>query len=1115
MFRPCSLPLSLQRGTLRYSFDVDMGDSMIQETALKRWCKPVVFRRVQRIVASKGLLSRRTCRFEEGETILKARVDSASSWDEAHRTSAVINEDRQALVDYECDCHSARAGDSPCDHVIALALDYCLHPEDFEGYESKRNVRTSRAISRLIDRGAAALSMVPPSTPTDVRPQSIRLEPTLAYEVGFDVRFRLVGPGGAYALKSLADFTAAMEAHEVVVYGKRLTFRHVASMFEPQSRRLAELIVRGVQNRRAYALERVTARGVSSPIGLASSRDLHLSAPELWELLDICAQGGILFDDRSTPGANVAIKKMHVAHEDPDIRLNVVSLDDGGFEVERVSDVRMVVVGSKAVAWNETTIYCCSDTMSRSAAMLAPFVSDPSGPLVFSTKDAGAFCALVLPQLEDVVRIGITPDLDCYRPQPCDLQFYLDFHSHQSIVTCDARAVYGDVVLPLFATRQPADETQHEVVRNAKAEAAGREVVRRYFEIREGHAISLAKGEQLGMLAYEGVAALQEVGTVFVAPAFDRLRTASVPRIRVGLSVQSNLLDVELKLEGLPAEELSGVLQSYLRKKSYHELGDGSFVRLEDAGLGAAGRVVTELGVNVEQRCERTSMPAYKALMLDGLVEEEDLEESVRSYVNGIRFGDATQREVPQSLGSVLRPYQVEGFAWLSRLCDLGLGGILADEMGLGKSVQLISFLLSWVDESREAGPSLVVCPSSLVYNWLAEFGKFAPELNVRAVVGTPLEREQLRRRQDTDMLITSYDLLRRDVEDYCAMDLWCVALDEAQYIKNPTTQASQAVKALNARFKVALTGTPVENRLSELWSIFDFLMPGLLGSYERFRERYERPILEGDTHSSERLRDAVRPFILRRCKADVASDLPEKIEEVVRAHMGSMQRSLYEAQVLEVRSRVESEDGTSLGKDRFQILALLLRLRQICCDPRLLYDGYEEGSCKTETIMTLVERVVDAGEKLLLFSQFTSYLDVLAKELERRGIRYFTITGATPSARRVELVNRFNADDTPVFLISLKAGGTGLNLTGATVVIHADPWWNVAAQNQATDRAHRIGQTREVTVYQVIASGTIEERILDLQRTKAELADAVVQGDVSSASISSLTREDLEELLA
>ncbi len=1087
---------------------------MISDTALKRLCKPVVLRRAQRIVASGTLISKRTCRFEEGETVLKARVDSSSSWDEAHRTSAVLDESADALVYYECDCHSAQATDGPCDHVAALVMDYNRHPEGFDGYGDKNGPLTSRGIARLIERGTTVQGRLASVTPTDVHPGSVSLEPTLSYEVGFDVRFKVSGPGGTYALRSISEFVFAVESGDVYAYGKRLAFEHRMAMFAPQSQQLAEFIVRAVQNRRAYAFERVTGRGTSvtssSPL-----RELHLSAPELWDLLDICASTGILFDDRTANAAQPAVKKMRIVRRDPDIRLGIVALESGGFEVERVRGVHLVAAGQHALAWDDDTLYRCSKQLSNDASLLVPLLGDPSEQLVLSDKDAPAFCATVLPRLEESVRISVTPAIDAYRPQPCDLRFYVDYRPREDLVVCDARATYGDVSLPLFSVRQQADAPQG-LVRNTRAEAAGREAVRRFFEVRDGVAMTRATGERLGALVFEGVAALQEVGTVFVAPAFERLRSSARPQIRVGLSVRSNLLDLSFGLVGLPAEELAGLLESYTRKRVYHRLRDGSFVRMEDADVATAGKVAEELGLNAAHAREVVSMPAYRALTLEGLVEDDDKDESLQAYLDGIRAVGDVDYVVPPTLADVLRPYQAEGFRWLSRLCDRGLGGILADEMGLGKSLQLISFLLARAGAAREVGPSLVVCPSSLVYNWLSEFGKFAPQLDVRVIAGTPQERAEIRDQRDVDVLITSYDLLRRDVQDYDAMRLWCVALDEAQYIKNPATQVARSVKALHARFRVALTGTPVENRLSELWSIFDFLMPGLMGPYDAFRERYERPIVEDeDARAVERLREAVRPFILRRAKADVARDLPDKIEQVVRAHMGTRQRMLYDAQVQEVRNQVSLAGDDSLGSQRFQVLALLTRLRQVCCDPQLLYEDYADGSCKTETIMTLVERVVDAGEKMLLFSQFTSYLDVLAAELGRRGIPFYTIVGSTPSSRRAELVNRFNDDETPVFLISLKAGGTGLNLTGATVVVHADPWWNVAAQNQATDRAHRIGQTREVTVYKVIASGTIEEKILELQRTKAELADAVVQGDVSSVTLSSLTAEDLEALLS
>lgn len=1088
---------------------------MISDTTIKRLCKPVVLRRARRMVEDGEFISRRRCRFDENETVLRARVDSQASWEEAHRTMVALDEGADAVVYYECDCRPAHAADSPCDHVAAVILDFNDNPDAYEGYSARDRPVTSRGMKRLMDQ-ATPPQVLPAAPPTELEGGTVWLEARLAYEVGFDVRFRLVGSKGSYALRSISEFVAHVEAGEFVEYGKSLAFEHVRRSFSQRAWRVVEFLVRAIQNRRAYALERVVGRHVAGSSTMPA-RELHLSAPELWELLSLYETGGLLFEDRSASSVGAEVPHaVRVLDADPSVRVDIVSTEDnGGFEVVRDAGLRVVSVGSRALAWDATTLYRCSDGVAHNVGILSVLLANPDERLVVSDEDAPLFCATALQQMESCMRVSVPDRLEQMRPRPCELQFFLDYDVRHACVTCDARAAYGDVAIPLMGARTRQEGVADKgVVRDVHAEARGREVVRRYFQVRDGMVFSQAKGEDLGALVYEGVAALQEVGTVFAYPAFERLRNKARPRVRVGLSVQSRLLELDMRLEELPQEELAGLLDSYRRKRTYHQLKDGSLVRMADADLAEAGKVADELDLTVRQVGKPVAIPAYRALVVEGLVSDDEKDESFDAYVNRIRRQGDVTIDVPSSLEGVLRPYQREGFRWLARLAELGLGGILADEMGLGKSVQLIAFVLASREQLSADLPALIVCPSSLVYNWQAEFAKFAPSLRVRVVAGVPQERQEIRDASGAEVLITSYDLLRRDHADYRGRTWWCVALDEAQYVKNPATQSAQAVKALDARHKVALTGTPVENRLSELWSIFDFLMPGLLGSYERFRERFERPIVEDeDSAVATRLRDALRPFILRRSKQDVAADLPDKIEQVVRTHMGLEQRRLYDAQVQEVRNQV-SQSKDAFGQNRFQILTLLTRLRQICCDPRLLYEGYDEGSAKTETIMTLVERVVDAGEKTLLFSQFTSYLEVISRELARRGIAHYTITGDTPSAKRLDLVNRFNADETPVFLISLKAGGTGLNLTGATVVVHADPWWNVAAQNQATDRAHRIGQTREVTVYKVIASNSIEERILELQRTKAELADAVVQGDVSSVSLASLTREDLEDLL-
>lgn len=331
--------------------------------------------------------------------------------------------------------------------------------------------------------------------------------------------------------------------------------------------------------------------------------------------------------------------------------------------------------------------------------------------------------------------------------------------------------------------------------------------------------------------------------------------------------------------------------------------------------------------------------------------------------------------------------------------------------------------------------------------------------------------------------------------------------------IKNHNTKVARAVKEVRAGYRIALTGTPIENRLSELWSIFDYLMPGMLGPYKRFRERYEAPIVAGDEEVSARLSAKVGPFILRRLKKDVLADLPDKLETAVRVKLEGEQLKLYTAHEARLRNTLAKADDDLTGEGKIAVLAELTRLRQLCCDPRLLYDNAKKHGAKLGAIVELVQAAQDSGHKVLIFSQFVSFLDLIGGELDAHGWAYHVITGSTPKKKRLELVDRFNSDDVPVFLISLKAGGTGLNLTGASVVIHADPWWNIAAQNQATDRAHRIGQTRDVSVFKVIADDTIEERILELQEAKNNLADAVLAG--SGTSLASLDRDELIGLLS
>lgn len=469
-------------------------------------------------------------------------------------------------------------------------------------------------------------------------------------------------------------------------------------------------------------------------------------------------------------------------------------------------------------------------------------------------------------------------------------------------------------------------------------------------------------------------------------------------------------------------------------------------------------------------------------------------------------------RELPPDLRDVLRPYQAEGVGWMQFLATNRLGGILADEMGLGKTLQTLAFVES------SGGQALVVCPSSLVFNWQREAQKFVPKLRVLVIDGanrTPL----FAKLDDADLVITSYALLRRDVEKYRGRQFQTLILDEATHIKNPDTQNAQAATSLRATHRFALTGTPVENSVRDVWSLAHFVLPGYLGNRDDFRERYELPINRGDAPELQaRLAKRLRPIMLRRLKRDVAKDLPERLEQVAWCELTAAQKEIYRGLLEQGRKKIEEAAlEKNAGKGRIQALTALLRLRQACCDLRLL--GLDSSkikpadvSAKLDLLDELVAEAIDGGHRVLVFSQFVTMLQLIADRMKTSEIPFAYLDGSTKD--RAAQVDRFqNSEDIPLFLISLKAGGTGLNLSAADTVIHFDPWWNPAVEAQATDRAHRIGQTRVVTSYKLIARDTVEEKILSLQQRKRDIIDATVESE--EPTFGALTLDEIRDLMA
>lgn len=515
-------------------------------------------------------------------------------------------------------------------------------------------------------------------------------------------------------------------------------------------------------------------------------------------------------------------------------------------------------------------------------------------------------------------------------------------------------------------------------------------------------------------------------------------------------------------------------------------------------------------------------LPIYRAMYLEKLFKEMNNTNIQKNEYYKKMISEIEDRhidintKIPKKLNTELRTYQKIGYKWLKTLEQYKMGGILADDMGLGKTVQVLTVILSYIQENKEkAKNSIIVCPSSLTLNWYNEIQKFTPTIKTLVISGDYLERKRkIETINNYQIVITSYDSLKRDIDLYTQYNFKYIVADEAQYIKNNNTKNSKAVKLINAETKFALTGTPIENSLSELWSIFDFIMPGYLFNYRKFKELYETPIVkENDAQAMEKLKQLIEPFVLRRIKKEVLKELPDKTITVLTSQMVDEQQDIYLSYLAQAKKDAFAEiKENGIEKSQIKILALLTRLRQICCHPSLFIENYKGESGKLNQCIEIVKDAIQSGHKILLFSGYATMFEIIEKELKKENIEYLKLTGQTKVSDRIDLVNEFNNNpDKKLFLISLKAGGTGLNLIGADMVIHYDPWWNLSAENQATDRTYRIGQKKNVQVYKLITKNSIEEKIYELQKRKETLIDSMLS--VNQTFISKLSKEDIMNL--
>jgi len=677
-----------------------------------------------------------------------------------------------------------------------------------------------------------------------------------------------------------------------------------------------------------------------------------------------------------------------------------------------------------------------------------------------------------------------------------------------------------DIPSPLAVLPPKTGRGRPRVVRrDVGAEMSGvQALLNQNFEVSESGEELVASGDDAIAFWTQGIGELPEEWDRFIPDDLVdvTIREESVTaQMRVSSGVDWLNLDMAFTSGGAAVreEELRACLEHGRRLV---QLEDGTYAPVDPEKVGDVLTRMAEIYATAGMSEKLPLSQAGRVQDLLKMVENAKVSASAKTLFKKIENIDEIPSVAkPRTLKAELRPYQKDGYAWLVFLHELNSGGILADDMGLGKTVQTIALLL-WAKGKYKRKLNLVVAPTSVVPNWEREISKFAPSLKTVVWQG-PNRSQRAPDLEKADVMITSYALLRRDEELLQALDLRYVILDEAQHIKNPMSQTARSAKKLKSERRLALTGTPIENRLSELWSIFDFVSPGLLGQLKMFEERVARPIDRGDMETAHRLRSTIKPFVMRRVKSDVAQDLPDKIEQEMIVPLAEEQAKLYKQILRQVRKSVLSEvEKKGISKSQIQILAALTRLRQVACDPRLMklpdteFDADDSG--KLGALREIIDEAIDGNHRVLVFSQFVTMLTYIREALDADGISYEYLDGSTKD--RLDRVDRFNADPSvPVFLISLKAGGTGLNLTGADTVVHFDPWWNPAVEDQATDRAHRIGQTKNVNVYKLIAAGTVEEKILELSAKKRALVSNVLSTEGSP--LKSLTKADVDNLFS
>ena len=1030
------------------------------------------------------------------------------------------------LEEATCECPDYYERYGACKHIIATLMKF--EHEKFWNNENNRNHRNGadskyinfkKVITELYNEEVQEINSEEMGGELPLN-KKIKIEPKITFDK-FEKKLKLeirIGNSKMYKIKDFVEFYTRMVTKDYHRYGEKLEFLHTRENFTTDSQELLDFVLRYSEMLKyAENVDKYTYYGST-----LNHSSITLGENILDEIFDILIKNNNI-DEKKT-------NKITFVEKNPEILFELTQNEHKEYKINSNKDLFNVIIfnGKKhtyILDLDNMNLYRCTEQFTATTIKLIKlFKENYITELNFRKEDFEDLYSILMPKVGKAIKLKDIDEkeIEKYKPKRLVVKVFLDFDKNNYIIA-DVKFCYEDEEF------NPLEENiKIKYTRNILSENRSLNIIRKtgFMVDKRNLRFILPDNDKIYNFLTNDIEIYMKNFEVMVTENF-KSKEIKKPKLgSLGIKVENNLLYIDLSKINVDLNELEDIMKKYELKKKYYRLKDGSFLNLEEnEDIELIEKITTGANIDYKElKNDVIKLPVNRSLYLNELLKNlnntkvnknSEFKEIIENLGKDNIDDEVT---LPKNLNTTLRDYQKTGFKWLKVLDYYKFGGILADDMGLGKTIQILSLILSYAEEEKEnKKTTIVISPSSLTLNWYNETKKFAPTLKTLVIKGNSEERKrQINSIENYDLVITSYDLLKRDLELYETKNynFRYIIADEAQYMKNSTTQNAKAIKQLQGDTRFALTGTPIENSLAELWSIFDFIMPGYLFEYKKFKSLYEVPIVkDNDQSAMEKLKMLIQPFILRRTKKQVLTELPEKMITVLNNQMQPEQEEIYMSYLLQAREELNEQISINgFEKSHIKILALLTRLRQICCHPSLFIKDYKGESSKLIQCMEIINDAISSGHKILLFSGYTSMFEILQKELEKNNIKYFKLTGSTNVDERINLVNEFNENpEIKVFLISLKAGGTGLNLTGADMVIHYDPWWNQSAENQATDRAYRIGQKNNVQVYKLITTNSIEEKIYELQNKKAKLVDNML--DTKTSFINKFSKDEIMSL--